>query len=445
MENIKRVTFTSKIGVVAAAAGSAVGLGNIWRFPSQTADGGGAIFIFVYIACILFFGIPVMMSEFIIGRSARANTAGAFHILAPGTQWKWIGRLGVLTGFIIMGFYMVVAGWTLIYFLQSITGNLHTVNDFSIHFTNILNDPLKQSVWMIVFSFLTSFFILSGVRKGIEKSAKIFMPILFLLLIILAIRSITLEGAIQGLNFLFKPNMEHVKQTVFLDAMGQAFFSLSIGMGCLITYGSYFNKSINLTKTAVQVSILDTLVAVLSGVIIFPAAFALTSSPDTIVDELVTGGPGLLFITIPELLNQMPASMAWSALFFCLLALAALTSTISLMEVVTVYLFEEYKISRRKSTIFVTLGVIILGIISSYSSVFFNILDMASAKYMLPIGGLFISIFVGWYLKQQLVTAQITNEGKLRFGVGFIKFYIFLLRFVAPIAILSIFVYGLTG
>jgi NSS family neurotransmitter:Na+ symporter len=445
MENIKRVTFTSKIGVVAAAAGSAVGLGNIWRFPSQTADGGGAIFIFVYIACILFFGIPVMMSEFIIGRSARANTAGAFHILAPGTQWKWIGRLGVLTGFIIMGFYMVVAGWTLIYFLQSITGNLHTVNDFSIHFTNILNDPLKQSVWMIVFSFLTSFFILSGVRKGIEKSAKIFMPILFLLLIILAIRSITLEGATQGLNFLFKPNMEHVKQTVFLDAMGQAFFSLSIGMGCLITYGSYFNKSINLTKTAVQVSILDTLVAVLSGVIIFPAAFALTSSPDTIVDELVTGGPGLLFITIPELLNQMPASMAWSALFFCLLALAALTSTISLMEVVTVYLFEEYKISRRKSTIFVTLGVIILGIISSYSSVFFNILDMASAKYMLPIGGLFISIFVGWYLKQQLVTAQITNEGKLRFGVGFIKFYIFLLRFVAPIAILSIFVYGLTG
>lgn len=445
MENIKRVTFTSKIGVVAAAAGSAVGLGNIWRFPSQTADGGGAIFIFVYIACILFFGIPVMMSEFIIGRSARANTAGAFHILAPGTQWKWIGRLGVLIGFIIMGFYMVVAGWTLIYFLQSITGNLHTVNDFSIHFTNILNDPLKQSVWMIVFSFLTSFFILSGVRKGIEKSAKIFMPILFLLLIILAIRSITLEGAIQGLNFLFKPNMEHVKQTVFLDAMGQAFFSLSIGMGCLITYGSYFNKSINLTKTAVQVSILDTLVAVLSGVIIFPAAFALTSSPDTIVDELVTGGPGLLFITIPELLNQMPASMAWSALFFCLLALAALTSTISLMEVVTVYLFEEYKISRRKSTIFVTLGVIILGIISSYSSVFFNILDMASAKYMLPIGGLFISIFVGWYLKQQLVTAQITNEGELRFGVGFIKFYIFLLRFIAPIAILSIFVYGLTG
>jgi len=445
MENIKRVTFASKIGVIAAAAGSAVGLGNIWRFPSQAADGGGAIFIFVYIACILFFGIPVMMSEFIIGRSARANTAGAFHKLAPGTPWKWIGRLGVLTGFIIMGFYMVVAGWTLIYFFQSVTGNLHSVTNFSSHFNSILNNPLQQTIWMIVFTLLTAFFIISGVRKGIEQSAKIFMPLLFLLLIILAVRSATLEGAVNGLNFLFKPNLEHVKQTVFLDAMGQAFFSLSIGMGCLITYGSYFNNSVNLTKTAVQVSTLDSLVAILSGIIIFPAAFALTSNPDTIVDELVTGGPGLLFITLPELFNQMPASMAWSSMFFCLLALAALTSTISLMEVVTLYLYEEYKISRKKSTLFVTIGVIILGIISSYSSGFFNFLDMASAKYMLPVGGLFISIFVGWYLNQQLVTAQITNEGRLKFSILFLKFYIFLLRYIAPIAILSIFIYGLAG
>ncbi len=445
MENIKRVTFASKIGVVAAAAGSAVGLGNIWRFPSQTADGGGAIFIFVYIACILFFGIPVMMSEFIIGRSARANTAGAFHKLAPGTPWKWIGRLGVLTGFIIIGFYMVVAGWTLIYFFQSITGNLLSVTDFSTHFNNIRNSPMKQIIWMIFFALMTAFFIISGVRKGIEQSAKIFMPLLFLLLIILAIRSVTLEGAVNGLNFLFKPNIEHVKHTVFLDAMGQAFFSLSIGMGCLITYGSYFNNSVNLTKTAVQVSTLDSLVAILSGIIIFPAAFALTSSPDSIVNELVAGGPGLLFITIPELFNQMPASMAWSSMFFCLLALAALTSTISLMEVVTVYLYEEYKISRKKSTVLVTIGVIILGIISSYSSGFFNFLDMISAKYMLPVGGLFISIFVGWYLNKRLVTAQITNEGKLKFGIGFLKFYIFLLRYIAPIAILSIFIYGLAG
>ncbi|MBF6597509.1 MAG: sodium-dependent transporter [Fermentimonas sp.] len=441
----KRVTFASKIGVVAAAAGSAVGLGNIWRFPSQAADGGGAIFIFVYIACILFFGIPVMMSEFIIGRSAKANTAGAFHKLAPGTPWKWVGRLGVLTGFLIMGFYIVVAGWTLVYLGQSISGHLLSVDNFSAHFNNLLANPLKQSLWMIVFTLLTAYFILSGVRKGIEKSTKIFMPVLFLFLIILAIRAILLPGAGAGLDFLFKPNFENVKSTVFLDAMGQAFFSLSVGMGCLITYGSYFNKNINLAKTAVQVTFLDTLVAIISGMIIFPAAFALTSNPSTIVDELVTGGPGLLFITLPELLNQMAGSMIWSTMFFSLLALAALTSTISLMEVVTIYISEEYRMSRKKSTLLVTSGVIILGVISSYSTGFFNILDVSTAKYMLPAGGLFISIFVGWYLNKQIVAAELTNEGELKFGIGFLKMYIFLLRYVAPIAILSIFVYGIIG
>ena len=441
----KRVTFASKIGVVAAAAGSAVGLGNIWRFPSQAADGGGAIFIFVYIVCILFFGIPVMMSEFIIGRSARANTAGAFNKLAPATPWKWVGRLGVLTGFLIMGFYMVVSGWTLVYISQSITGQLLSVDNFSAHFNNLLANPLKQTIWMIVFTLLTAYFILSGVRKGIEKSTKIFMPILFLFLIILAIRAILLPGAGAGLDFLFKPNFENVKSTVFLDAMGQAFFSLSVGMGCLITYGSYFNKNINLPKTAVQVSVLDTLVAIISGMIIFPAAFALTANPSTIVDELVTGGPGLLFITIPELLNQMPGSMIWSAMFFCLLALAALTSTISLMEVVTIYISEEYRMSRKKSTLLVTIGVIILGVISSYSTGFFNILDVSTAKYMLPAGGLFISIFVGWYLNKRIVAAELTNEGELKFGIGFLKVYVFLLRYVAPTAILAIFIYGIIG
>lgn len=441
----KRVTFASKLGVVAVAAGSAVGLGNIWRFPSQAADGGGAIFIFVYIGCILFFGIPLMMSEFIIGRSARANTAGAFNILAPGTQWKWIGRLGVLTGFFIMGFYMVVCGWTVDYFIQSVSGNLNNVSDFSAHFNELLANPLKQTVLMISFTVLTAFFILAGVRKGIENSSKILMPLLFILLIILAVRALMLDGASEGLDFLFKPNMENVKSTLFLDAMGQAFFSLSLGMGCIITYGSYINNSNNLTKTAVQVSFIDIMVAILSGVIIFPSAFALAGNSDTIVGNLVAGGPGLLFITLPELFNQMPAAMIWAAMFFFLLAVAALTSTISLMEVVTLYIYEEYRISRRKSTLIVTLGVIILGVISSYSTQFFNLLDVSSAKYMLPAGGLFISIFVGWYLNKKLVYAQITNNGKLKFGVTFLKVYIFILRYIAPIAISAIFIYGLLG
>lgn len=298
---------------------------------------------------------------------------------------------------------------------------------------------------MIIFTVLTAFFILSGVKKGIEQSSKILMPLLFLVLIILAIRAVTLNGASQGLNFLFNPDLSQVKPTVFLDAMGQAFFSLSLGMGCMITYGSYFNDKTPLMKTAVQVSVLDTLVAILAGVVIFPAAFALTTNPSTIVGDLVTGGPGLLFITLPELFNQMSGSMIWSALFFCLLALAALTSTISLMEVVTIYIHEEYGITRTISTLLVTTGVIVLGVFSSCSSSFFNLLDIASAKFMLPIGGLFISLFVGWYLDNKLVYAQLTNNGKINMGMRLMKAYIFLLRYLAPTAILAIFIYGLVA
>ncbi len=443
--NEKRSTFGSKLGMVAAAAGSAVGLGNIWRFPSEAADGGGAIFIIVYIACILFFGIPLMVAEFLIGRSSKANAAGAFHKLAPGTPWKWVGRLGVLTGFVILGFYMVVCGWTVDYFIQSVTGSLKEVSDFSANFNTLLANRSKQVGLMVFFVLLTACFIFSGVQKGIERSAKVMMPVLFLLLIVLVVRAISLEGAKAGVDFLFKPDFQEVKSTVFLDAMGQAFFSLSLGMGCMMTYASYFKDHTNLTKTAVQVSVLDTLVALLAGLVIFPSAFALTANPDTIVSELVAGGPGLLFITVPGLLNQMQGSMIWSAMFFLLLAIAALTSTISLMEVVTVYIQEEYRVSRKKGLLFVLIGVLLLGTLSALSPRFFNTLDMASAKIMLPVGGLFISLFAGWHLDRKMVQAQLTNDGKIKFGISFLKAYGFILKFLAPIAILLIFVYGLIG
>ena len=443
--NEKRSTFGSKLGMVAAAAGSAVGLGNIWRFPSETADGGGAIFIIVYIACILFFGIPLMVAEFLIGRSSRANAAGAFHKLAPNTPWKWVGRLGVLTGFVILGFYMVVCGWTVDYFIQSVTGSLKEVSDFSANFNTLLANRPKQVGLMAFFVLLTAYFIFSGVQKGIERSAKIMMPVLFLLLIVLVVRSISLEGAKAGVDFLFKPDFQEVKSTVFLDAMGQAFFSLSLGMGCMMTYASYFKDNTNLTATAVQVSVLDTLVALLAGMVIFPSAFALTTNPDTIVSELVAGGPGLLFITVPGLFNQMEGSMIWSAMFFLLLAIAALTSTISLMEVVTIYIQEEHKVSRKKGLLFVVIGVLALGALSALSPQFFNILDMASAKIMLPVGGLFISLFAGWYLDKKIVQVELTNDGKIKFSISFLKVYSFILKFLAPIAILLIFLYGLIG
>ncbi|MEA4995702.1 MAG: sodium-dependent transporter, partial [Petrimonas sp.] len=432
--NEKRSTFGSKLGMVAAAAGSAVGLGNIWRFPSETADGGGAIFIIVYIACILFFGIPLMVAEFLIGRSSRANAAGAFHKLAPNTPWKWVGRLGVLTGFVILGFYMVVCGWTVDYFIQSVTGSLKEVSDFSANFNTLLANRPKQVGLMAFFVLLTAYFIFSGVQKGIERSAKIMMPVLFLLLIVLVVRSISLEGAKAGVDFLFKPDFQEVKSTVFLDAMGQAFFSLSLGMGCMMTYASYFKDNTNLTATAVQVSVLDTLVALLAGMVIFPSAFALTANPDTIVSELVAGGPGLLFITVPGLFNQMEGSMIWSAMFFLLLAIAALTSTISLMEVVTIYIQEEHKVSRKKGLLFVVIGVLALGALSALSPQFFNILDMASAKIMLPVGGLFISLFAGWYLDKKIVQVELTNDGKIKFGISFLKTYSFILKFLAPVA-----------
>lgn len=443
--NEKRSTFGSKLGMVAAAAGSAVGLGNIWRFPSETADGGGAIFIIVYIACILFFGIPLMVAEFLIGRSSRANAAGAFHKLAPNTPWKWVGRLGVLTGFVILGFYMVVCGWTVDYFIQSVTGSLKEVSDFSANFNTLLANRPKQVGLMAFFVLLTAYFIFSGVQKGIERSAKIMMPVLFLLLIVLVVRSISLEGAKAGVDFLFKPDFQEVKSTVFLDAMGQAFFSLSLGMGCMMTYASYFKDNTNLTATAVQVSVLDTLVALLAGMVIFPSAFALTANPDTIVSELVAGGPGLLFITVPGLFNQMEGSMIWSAMFFLLLAIAALTSTISLMEVVTIYIQEEHKVSRKKGLFFVLIGVLLLGTLSALSPQSFNILDMASAKIMLPVGGLFISLFAGWYLDKKIVQVQLTSDGKIKFGISFLKTYSFILKFLAPVAILLIFLYGLIG
>ena len=296
---------------------------------------------------------------------------------------------------------------------------------------------------MLFFTIITAFFILAGVKKGIEQSAKIMMPVLFLILVVLGIRSITLSGSAEGLLFLFKPSMENVKSTIFLDAIGQAFFSLSIGMGCMTTYGSYFRDDSNLRNTAVQVSLLDSLVAILAGIIIFPAAFALTQTPDTIVSTLVAGGPGLLFITIPELFHHLPFSSLWATLFFVLLGIAALTSTISLMEVVTTFLHEEFNMLRRNAVTFVAMGVVILGVFSSMSSQFFNILDYATAKVMLPLSGLFISLFIGWYLDKKVTYSQLTNEGTLSVSVRFLKLYIFILRYVAPVAILGIFIYGI--
>ena len=443
-----RANFGSKLGVILASAGSAVGLGNIWRFPYEAGNHGGAAFILIYIGCVLFFGIPIMVAEFSIGRHSRSNTARAYQILAPGTPWKWVGRMGVLAGFLILGYYSVVAGWTLDYIVQAATNSFagQSSESFIASFNNFVQNPWRPVLWTLAFMLMTHFIVVKGVEKGIEKSSKIMMPMLFLLLLVLAVCAISLPGAGNGLKFLLQPDFSKVNANVLLGAMGQAFFSLSLGMGCLCTYASYFRKDVNLPKTALNVGVIDTLVAVLSGFIIFPAAFSVGIQPDA--------GPSLLFITLPNVFQQAFGGLPWlavllSIMFYVLLALAALTSTISLHEVVTAYLHEEFNMTRRKAAVLVTIGCSILGILSSLSlglgkelTIFgmtlFDFFDYLTAKIMLPLGGFFIAIFTGWFMNRRIVWKEVSNNGTLK--VWIYRSWLFLLKFVAPIGIAFIFI-----
>ena len=451
MATEKRANFGSKLGVILASAGSAVGLGNIWRFPYETGENGGAAFIIIYLGCVLLMGIPIMVAEFLIGRRSRSNTAGAYQRLAPGTPWKWVGRMGVLAGFLILSYYTVVAGWTLEFIYEAATNSFagKSAEGFIASFNSFVANPWRPLIWLIVFMLMTHYIIVKGVEKGIEKSAKIMMPALFILLIILAICSISLPGSSAGINFLFKPDFSQVNSKTFLSAMGQAFFSLSLGMGCLCTYASYFKNDTPLPKVALNVATIDTLVAILAGVIIFPAAFSVGIKPDA--------GPSLLFITLPNVFQQAFGSIpllaiTLSIMFYVLLAVAALTSTISLHEVVTAYLHEEFKMTRKKAACIVTTSCIVLGVFCSLSlgigkeytlfgMTLFDLFDYVTAKLMMPIGGFLIAIFTGWYLDKKIVWEEITNQGKLKPIV--FKTLVFLLKYFSPIAILLIFIHEL--
>ena len=440
MTKIDRANFGSKLGVILASAGSAVGLGNIWRFPYETGNHGGAAFILIYLGCVFLLGLPILIAEFLIGRRSRANTAGAYQKLAPGTHWLWVGRMGVLAAFLILSYYSVVAGWTLEYVYEALTNGFtgKTPTEFISSFQQFSSSPWRPVLWLVLFLLVTHFIIVKGVEKGIEKSSKIMMPTLFIIILILVICSVTLPGAGAGIEFLLKPDFSKVDGNVFLSAMGQAFFSLSLGMGCLCTYASYFSKETNLTKTAFSVGIIDTFVAVLAGFIIFPAAFSVGIQPDA--------GPSLIFITLPNVFQQAFSGVPilayiFSVMFYVLLAMAALTSTISLHE--------EFNFTRGKAARLVTGGCIFLGILCSLSlgvmkgfTIFglgiFDLFDFVTAKIMLTLGGLCISIFTGWYLDKKLVWSEITNDGSLKVPVY--KLIIFILRYIAPIAISLIFI-----
>jgi len=441
-----RDSFSGRFAVVAAVAGSAVGLGNIWRFPYITGQNGGGAFLLVYLICVVAIGIPVMVSEFIIGRSAQKNPYGAFKALAPGKPWYLIGLMGVVAAFMILAFYTTVAGWTLEYFYQSVTGNLIGKSDVELTgmFDGFLKSSFRPLLWFLLFMGFTGFIIISGVRKGIEKYTKVMMPFLFLLLILLCVRSLTLPGAKAGLQFLFHPDMSKITPKVILEALGQSFFSLSIGMGTLITYGSYIKKSENLASSAGLVTLADTAVAVIAGIAIFPALFALGGSP--------ASGSGLVFIVLPGIFQKMPLGNIFAMIFFLLLSIAALTSTISVLEVIVAYLVEELKMTRRKATIAATLAVSVLGVVTvlSFGSLgnirisgknVFEMLEYLTSNIMLPVGGFFIVLFIGWFFSPALTRKELTNDGSLKGRL--LPVFRFIVKFAAPIAIAMVFLYSL--
>ena len=451
MAKLERANFGSRLGVILATAGSAVGLGNVWRFPYMTGENGGAVFIIIYVACVLLLGIPCMVSEFIVGRHGQSNTARAFRKMSGGGPWSIIGYMGVLTGFLITGYYAVVAGWCLQYIWASLIGHMQGSPEyFQTYFSELSSDPVRPVLWTVIILGMTYLIIEHGVRDGIEKASKLMMPTLFILLLIIVAAACMLPNAYKGIEFMFKPDFTKINSDVFLAALGQSFYSMSIAMGCLCTYASYFSKQTNLTNSAVQIGVIDCMVAILAGLMIFPAAFSVGVSPDS--------GPSLIFITLPNVFQQAFAAVPMlgyviSLLFFVLLSLAALTSLMSLHEVSTAFFQEEMIITRKKAALIVTITTAIIGAVCSLSlgavgstltffgKSLFDWFDFITGQIFLPIVGFLTCIFIGWFVPHKVVRDEFTNWGTLR--GHFFHLYIFLVKYVCPLAILFIFLHQL--
>ena len=447
-----RGRFGSRIGVILASAGSAVGLGNIWRFPTEVGRNGGAAFILVYVGFVLFLALPVMVSEFVIGRASKSNTVDAYRTLAPRTPWVVAGFMGVLAGFLVLSFYSVVAGWTMHYAVSSLLCRLSAGHDFGAEFNAFIAHPLLPIGYLAAFLLLTHMVVARGVQEGIERYSKWMMPLLFIIILVLVGCSLNMPGAGDGLRFLLRPDFSKVTWPVVLSAIGQAFFSLSVGIGCMITYASYFGSSMRLAPSAMHVCLIDTLVAVTSGFIIFPAVF---SVPGLSVDA----GPGLVFITLPNVFNaafaHIPAvGYVFSLLFYVLLLLAALTSSISMHEICTAFIHEKHGLSRSRAAWVVTLLCFMGGALCalSFGSLrgltihgmgFFALFDYLTAKFFMPLGGILITLFVGWRMQRSQVMEELTNGGTCSRIVARLLF--FLIRWVAPLGVCIIFINGLRG
>lgn len=440
-----RGNWSSKFGFVMAAAGSAIGLGNIWKFPYVAGQNGGGGFLLIYLAIVATVGFSVLMAELVIGRSTQRNPVGALKRLQKGKLWPLIGYAGILTAFVILSYYVVVAGWTLAYIFKSAAGLLATADDAALGgmFTSFISDPLEPVLWAGAFTALTVFVVVGGVNKGLERSSRWLMPMLLALVVVLCVRSLTLPGAGAGWDFFVTPDWSKVTFQTVIEALGQAFFSLSLGMGTIITYGSYISRDTDVVESGFTVVTLDTLIAVMAGVMIIPAVFAFGMNP--------AAGPGLTFITLPHVFAEMQGGVVFGPLFFILLAIAALTSAVSLLEVVTAYFVDELGWKRRTCTIWAGVVAFLLCIPSSLSlgvwsdatlfgKGFLDIMDFLATNLMLPIGGMAISLFVGWVVPKEMMEEFCTGNPKLG---GLAKVWLFFVRIVSPLAIFVVLLNGL--
>ena len=435
----QRDSFASSFGVLVAMAGSAVGLGNLWRFPYLVGTNGGAAFIIIYLAIVFLLALPIMYAEFVVGRRAQSNVYGAFKKLAPGSKWGIIGVMAIICCILIVSFYSVVGGWTIDYLVKAVMGEFSSGSEgFDGLFAQTVSSNYRPLLFMLLFVGTSAVVLLAGVKDGIEKYSKVLMPLLFVMVIIIAVRSVTLPGSGAGLDFLFKPDFSKVTANTFLDALGQAFFSLSVGFGIIFTYASYVNKNENLIKMSAQTATADTLFAIIAGIAIMPAVFAFGISPSQ--------GPGLVFVTLPYVFAQLPLGSVLAAIFFFVLFVAALTSAISLLEVAVAYVLEEFKIGRRAAVISVVAIVLFLGTFCSLSQgllgdvkIFgnniFDLFDKTTANILIPVGGLLIVLFAGWRMKREDFLDEITSGGKHKINSVYLRIIMFSVKYLAPVII----------
>ncbi|WP_422484731.1 sodium-dependent transporter [Gudongella sp. DL1XJH-153] len=440
---IVRDKFASRLGFIFAAAGSAIGLGNIWRFPYMTGTNGGGAFVFVYVICMILVGISLLLVEFTIGRHGQSNAIDSYAKIRKGA--KWIGFLGFFSAFIFLSYYSVVSGWTLFYSIQSFFGLANTAPDqMGAFFGAFIGDPVQPLIYHAIFMGLTVFIIARGVAQGIEKASKIMLPMLFVLLMILVVRSLTLPGAMEGVKWYLTPDFSAITAGVWIAALGQVFFSLSVGMSGMVTYGSYLDKGENLPKSSGMIAVMDLSVAILAGLVIFPAVFSFGMEPGS--------GVGLVFMTIPAVFSQMPFGELFSFMFFFLLAIANLTSAISILEMPVAYLLEKKNMSRKGAALLVGAIAYVMGIAVSFSfgiwgdftilgKGIFDLFDYFGSNISLPLGGLAASILVGWFWGEKAAIGEVSNQGELKGSV--LKGWFYMVKFVVPVVIVVVFLSNL--